>query len=64
MKEALLRSEYGQLELERLVIRREIFWVESVKTVRAREREREKREGRRILALSAIRELGGRGWDL
>lgn len=40
MKEALLRSEYGQLELERLVIRREIFWVESVKTVRARERER------------------------
>lgn len=62
MKEALLRSEYGQLELERLVIRREIFWVESVKTVRARERE--KRGGRRILALSAIRELGGRGWDL
>lgn len=59
VKEALRRSEYGQLELERLVIRREIFRVESVRPVRGRkeegERERERNEeGRRILALTAI----------
>lgn len=44
VKQALPRSEYGQLELERLVIRREIFWVESVRTKRE-ERERERNEG-------------------
>ena len=60
VKQALPRGEYGQLELERLVIRREIFWVESVRTKRGG-REREKRR-RRILALSAIRE--DVGWDL
>lgn len=57
VKEALRRSEYGQLELERLVIRREIFRVESVRTVRGRKEEGERErneEGRRILALSAI----------
>lgn len=59
VKEALRRSEYGQLELERLVIRREIFRVESVRTVRGRKEEGERErneEGRRtlLLALSAI----------
>lgn len=42
VKEALRRSEYGQLELERLVIRREIFRVESVRTVRGRKEEGER----------------------
>lgn len=44
VKQALPRSEYGQLELERLVIRREIFWVESVRT-KGGGRERERNEG-------------------
>lgn len=66
VKEALRRSEYGQLELERLVIRREIFRVESVRTVRGRkeegerERETKKDEGGSL----GNTELGGRGWDL
>lgn len=55
VKEALRRSEYGQLELERLVIRREIFRVESVRTVRGRKEEGEREKRRRTKeALSAI----------
>lgn len=66
VKEALRRSEYGQLELERLVIRREIFRVESVRTVRGRKEEGERKKRRRTKDTGSLgnTELGGRGWDL